>query len=578
MKKRLIAALLAASMLIPSGSALALRLPKQHAEQIYSTSTYINPLYQDEMTAAQLKTTQSEETTESSTNYLTSEEELCDQLREELVQRKSTITLHYQSNTYDKTDATRFFEKAVAHTGKPKEGDYLKWQYAGWDATQSGHVDGNTYYLTIKYTMTWYTTAKQEAALDGKIKKILQSLDLEGKSDYEKVSAIYSYVCQHVTYDSQHDADDSYNLKYTAYAAAINGTSVCQGYSVLLYRLMLEEGIDCRFISGTGNGSKHSWNIVKLGGKYYNLDATWDAGNEQPIYFLKCNENFTGHVRDADYKTKAFYRNYPMGDTDYEKQRKEHTHTYSQTEFEWSSDLLTCIVRFFCTLGDDIQQEACTVTVNEDGTRIASCTFEGKIYTDQIISDTRRVEDIFTDVPAASWYRDYVQYAYDHALMNGVSKTRFEPEGTLTRAQVAQILYNQAGNPDVEEQNRFTDVKSDAWYYRAVTWAAQQSIVNGYPDGSFCPNRAITRQEFASMLYFCVGRPEVSGSLSDVFADGDSVAAWAKNAVLWAYQSHILSGERSEDDMIVRPADNATRAQAAVMMMRYLEWQKSQSE
>lgn len=115
MKKRLIAALLAASILIPSGSALALRLPKQHAEQIYSTSTYINPLYQDEMTAAQLKTTQSEETTESSTNYLTSEEELCDQLREELVQRKSTITLHYQSNTYDKTDATRFLRKQL-HT------------------------------------------------------------------------------------------------------------------------------------------------------------------------------------------------------------------------------------------------------------------------------------------------------------------------------------------------------------------------------------------------------------------------------------------------------------------------------
>lgn len=578
MKKRLLAALLAVSMLVPSSSALAVKLPEQRAEQIYSTSTYINPLYREEITAAQLKTTQSQETTESSTNYLTSESELCDQLREELVQRKSTITLHYQSDTYDKTDATRFFNQAVAHTGKPTEGDYLKWQYAGWDATQSGHVDGNTYYLTIKYTMTWYTTAKQEAALDAKVKKILQSLNLEGKSDYEKISAIYSYVCSHVTYDSAHDADDSYKLKYTAYAAAINGTSVCQGYSVLLYRLLLEEDIDCRFISGTGNGAKHSWNIVKLGGKYYNLDATWDAGNEQPIYFLKCNENFTGHVRDAEYKTKAFYRNYPMGDTDYEEQRKDHTHTYSQTEFEWSSDLLSCIARFFCTLGDDIQQEACTVTVNENGTRIASCTFEGKTYTDQIISDTRRVEDIFTDVPATSWYRNDVQYAYDHALMNGVSQTQFEPEGTLTRAQVAQILYNQAENPEIAEEDRFTDVKSNAWYYQAVTWAAQQSIVNGYPDGTFRPNRAITRQEFAAMLYFCAGKPEVSGSLDDAFADGGTVAAWAKDAVLWAYQSHILSGERSGTDMIVRPADNATRAQAAAIMKRYLEWQESKSE
>ena len=216
MKKRLMAALLAVSMLVPSGSALAVHLPEQRTQRIYSTSTYINPLYRNEMTAAQLKTTREEEASEGSTQYVTSETALCDQLREDLVQRKSTITLHYQSNTYDKQDAENFFKKAVAHTGKPTEGDYLKWQYAGWEATQSGNVEGNTYYMTIKYTMTWYTTEKQEAVLDAKVKKILQSLKLDGKSDYEKISAIYSYVCSHVTYDSEHDADDSYKLKYTA--------------------------------------------------------------------------------------------------------------------------------------------------------------------------------------------------------------------------------------------------------------------------------------------------------------------------------------------------------------------------
>ncbi len=571
MKKRLIAALMAISMLIPSGSALAAE-PK-----IYHTCTYVNPLYQEEITAAELKTTKNDDSQESSVNYLTSESEICKELREALVERKSTITLHYESQAYDKTDPTRFFEKAVAHTGKPTEGDYLKWQYAGWDATQSGHVDGNTYYLTIKYTMTWYTTAKQETALDAKISRILQSLDLDGKSDYEKVSAIYSYVCQHVTYDSKHDTDDSYKLKYTAYAAAINGTSVCQGYSVLLYRLMLEEGIDCRFISGTANGANHSWNIVKLGGKYYNLDATWDAGSDTPAYFLKSDANFSDHERDEAYLTQSFVRNYPMGETDYKEQRDAHTHTYKQPEFEWSSDLLSCIARFFCTLGDDIQQEACTVTVNEDGTRIASCTFDGKTYTDQIISDTRRVEDIFTDVPSTSWYRDYVQYVYDHALMGGVSKTEFRPDGTLTRAQVAQILYNQAGSPDVTEESQFTDVKSTAWYYRAVTWAAENQVVGGYTDGTFRPNQSITRQEVAVMLCARAGRPVASGSLDGIFADSSSVAKWATNAMVWAYQNQILSGERAGDDLYLRPKNNATRAQAAVMITRYAEQAESES-
>lgn len=121
MKKRLIAALLAVSMLVPSGSALAVRLPEQRTERIYSTSTYINPLYRNEMTAAQLKTTREEDASEGSTQYVTSETELCDQLREDLVQRKSTITLHYQSNTYDKQDAENFFKKAGTH-GKADRG------------------------------------------------------------------------------------------------------------------------------------------------------------------------------------------------------------------------------------------------------------------------------------------------------------------------------------------------------------------------------------------------------------------------------------------------------------------------
>lgn len=79
------------------------------------------------------------------------------------------------------------------------------------------------------------------------------------------------------------------------------------------------------------------------------------------------------------------------------------------------------------------------------------------------------------------------------------------------------------------------------------------------------------------MLYSCAGKPEVSGSVREVFADGSTVAAWANDAVLWAYQNGILSGERSGENKVVRPADNATRAQAAVMMMRYVKWLESEA-
>lgn len=107
MKKRLIAALMAISMLIPSGSALAAE------QQIYHTCTYVNPLYQEEMTAAELKTTKNDDSQESSVNYLTSESEICKELREALVERKDTITLHYESQSYDKTDPTRFLRRLL---------------------------------------------------------------------------------------------------------------------------------------------------------------------------------------------------------------------------------------------------------------------------------------------------------------------------------------------------------------------------------------------------------------------------------------------------------------------------------
>ena len=83
-------------------------------------------------------------------------------------------------------------------------------------------------------------------------------------------------------YDYTNLNDDNYKLKYTAYAAMCNGTAVCQGYSNLLYRMLLEAGVDCRIISGIGVSGGHAWNIVRLGDLYYNVDATWDSNYDGP--------------------------------------------------------------------------------------------------------------------------------------------------------------------------------------------------------------------------------------------------------------------------------------------------------
>ena len=110
----------------------------------------------------------------------------------------------------------------------------------------------------------------------------------------------------------------------------------------------------------------------------------------------------------------------------------------------------------------------------------------------------------FRDVRITDWYALAVEYVYSHGLMNGTSPTTFEPNGILTRAQVAQVLYNLEDTPLVSDTDSaiFSDVTdTEQWYYKPVIWAKKTGVVHGYEDGTFHPQAEVTRQEFAQMLY-----------------------------------------------------------------------------
>ncbi len=195
------------------------------------------------------------------------------------------------------------------HTGNPLFGDSIRWQ----SYCTAEHNSTGTYYRIYAW---YYTTSEQEAALTAKVNSVMSQLNLSGKSDYEKVRAIYDYICKNVVYDNEHLNQSDYTLKYSAYAALINGTSVCQGYALLFYRMCLEAGVDNRIVAGSGNGQAHAWNIVKLNGVYYNCDSTWDAGGGNE-HFLKGSSSFEDHIRSADYITEAFNSEYPTSLADY---------------------------------------------------------------------------------------------------------------------------------------------------------------------------------------------------------------------------------------------------------------------
>ncbi len=270
-------------------------------------------------------------------------------VREGMVNRTETVVVYYtcSSSDYISSIMREIVTEAMEHTGVPDEGDYLLWSVSDYKASASFSVSGTTYYVTITYTFTYYTTAEQEAALTAKLKTVMESLNLDSKCDYQKVVAIHDYICNNVTYDYTYLNDETYTLKYTAYAALINGTAVCQGYAALFYRMALMAGLDVRYISGTatnnaGETGAHGWNIVKIGNNYYNIDTTWDDGTSTQNYFLKGSDTFdTDHVRDSDYTTEAFTTVYPVPTTDYDTSKE---HSWGTPAFDWAEDNSTCTV------------------------------------------------------------------------------------------------------------------------------------------------------------------------------------------------------------------------------------------
>ena len=243
------------------------------------------------------------------------------QLRSEMEKRTETIDIGFKTATLDQEFVDyiypALFYGAVEHTGVGTQGDYLLKHWNGYSADLDYYRSGGYYYCTFTYYMKYYTTYAQEQVLTAAIDSFMAQYIKAGMSDYEKFCTVYDWICDNVTYDYNNLNNDAYKLKYTAYAAMINKTSVCQGYASLLYRMLLQCGIDNRYISGIGNGGSHGWNIVKLDGLYYNVDSTWDAGTTTKAYCLRSDENFLNHARNAEYATADFYARYPMSPEDY---------------------------------------------------------------------------------------------------------------------------------------------------------------------------------------------------------------------------------------------------------------------
>lgn len=315
----------------------------------------VNPAYEDlipreELEQAQLQAQSGALTAQGKGKVRTKLSDAGTDLRKGMKQRKKAISIAYQCKSGDtRATAKSVFKEAMKHTGKPDEGDYLYGQWKQWNCYYRRKRSGKRYTHRMTFYVTFFTSVAQEKKTDAAVKKILNKLALEKDSNRVKVSKIYNYLCTNVVYDYAGVAQGVRNLTcHSAYAAAVKKKAVCQGYALLFYRLMMEAGVPARYITGYGGGGSHAWNIVKLGGKYYNADATWDAGQKEKgkyfNYYLRSDANFSDHVRYAEYRSKAFYKAYPMSaqDGNFHIWEKDYTVDVSPTCTQTGSKSIHC--------------------------------------------------------------------------------------------------------------------------------------------------------------------------------------------------------------------------------------------
>ena len=173
-----------------------------------------------------------------------------------------------------------------------------------------------------------------------------------------------------------------------------------------------------------------------------------------------------------------------------------------------------------------------------------------------------------TDVELNAWYHEAVDYVVEHGIMAGVSTTAFQPNGSLTRGQVVQILHNLEGKPEETAEAPFTDTAGH-WALEAIAWAAQNNVVAGYDDGTFGPEKLVTREEFAQMMYNYAkfkGYDLTAGGDLAQFPDAGAISDWAETALSWANGKGLINGH---DNGTIDPQGNTTRAQAASIMKNF---------
>lgn len=229
------------------------------------------------------------------------------------------------------------------------------------------------------------------------------------------------------------------------------------------------------------------------------------------------------------------------------------------------------------TPGRNATVQRITVT-DEDGQRLKLTENRDGTYSFTMPSGTANVYVRFSgsglpfaDVPSGSWYYDDVAYVYDTGLMTGLTVTAFGPNLSTTRGMIVTILWRMENEPAAKHGCPFADVRRGSYYEQAIAWASENGIVTGFDASTFAPDRAITREQLAAILFrFAAYRGMDAVTLREnlsSFQDQAAISAYAVSALNWAVGEGLMQGTGDK----LEPTGSATRAQVAAMLRRFMQ-------
>lgn len=428
------------------------------------------------------------------------------------------------------------------------------------------------------FDMEYLCTPEQMAEVDRLVPGIIEGLSLDGMDDETKIKLIYEYVCTHFVYDET-------ETKYTAYDGLTTGSMVCQGYALLLNKLMWEADIPCRIIAGRSQNQTHAWNTVKLDGAWYNLDATWDGVSElgKPmswVFFLKSMADFSDHTRFPEMDTEEYHTSHPVASESRALRR-----VVLQSD---GKELTNLVVRRGVPVQIDAllpEGETAPVTWTAENPEILQIgeggVLDGRTLGETILTvsapDLRgvieaKISIYVVDLTTASpWAQEDVTTYYLNQLLPIELCGDFQQE--LTRAELAKLCYHYIlkvqGWEPATLSNPFQDLDGAPFTIQILRCNAV-GIMNGVSGNTFQPDGIVTREQAATVLSRLIGyltgnTPQASGEPD--YADAAALSGWARGPVAAISESGIFRGTNG----LFRPKDSITRQEMILTLERVFD-------